>query len=64
MNPGAMLAGIRFDYQAFTYDGSNNVLTVTCKAGGASGAIVAVITYTYSGANMLTATLSNAVFTS
>jgi len=35
------------DYEVMTYTGPGSLETVTCKRGGASGVVVAVITLTY-----------------
>ena len=42
-----------YDYISNTYDGSNNLLQVVYRLGGASGDIVATIVMTYDGSNNL-----------
>lgn len=45
---GASFDVPKFDYQAFTYIGStNNISTQVFKLGGASGSLVATLTYAY-----------------
>jgi hypothetical protein len=47
------------DYIANTYDGANNLLTVTYKRNGSSGKTVATLTMTYdSNNNLMTVTRS------
>jgi hypothetical protein len=45
---GAIIADVAFDEEVLTYDGSNNIATVTYKLKGATRCVV---TYTYDSAS-------------
>lgn len=46
------------DYMGLTYDGDDNVETITYKTGGSSGTLLKTVTLAYSGDNVISVTVS------